>query len=462
MSREGLRLEELSVRGILQELLRNLWVIIVTGLAVWLSVTGVGKLTYKPQYTSSATLVVSVKNSTSSYNSLYITIQMASVFSEVFQSDALRKTIIEDVGEPINASISCQSIAETNLIVLKATADNPRHAYLYINFALENYKDVSEYVYANASLDIVESPTVPSYPSNVSGLIMKRDTLTVLSMMGMAGIVLLFYLFRYTVKNGRTAERQLDGTVLGIIPFEKKIKGFNFRRKKDKRALLLTSSLVSMMYAEATRRMVSRLERHMHKHKQKVLLVSSIGENEGKSTVSANIAIALSEKHKKVLVIEGDFRKPAQYKVFERRADQKITFKDVLEGKASWKDAVVYNTNTRVYELFLFQALRNPAQHLDTALLEKMLSSMREEMDYIIIDSSPIAAASDAEVWMHLADTATLVVREDWSDVRVINDAVDMIWLSCDDYAGFVLNAFQEGTHFGSHYGYGYATESAE
>jgi Mrp family chromosome partitioning ATPase len=78
-------------------------------------------------------------------------------------------------------------------------------------------------------------------------------------------------------------------------------------------------------------------------------------------------------------------------------------------------------------------------------------------MDYVIIDSSPVTVSADAEMWMGLSDTALLVVRQDWADVRIINDAVDMIWTNTGDFTGFVLNAFEP--EWGSagrsqHYGY--------
>ena len=78
-------------------------------------------------------------------------------------------------------------------------------------------------------------------------------------------------------------------------------------------------------------------------------------------------------------------------------------------------------------------------------------------LDYVIIDSSPVTVSADAEMWMGLSDTALLVVRQDWADVRIINDAVDMIWTNTGDFTGFVLNAFEP--EWGSagrsqHYGY--------
>ena len=64
-------------------------------------------------------------------------------------------------------------------------------------------------------------------------------------------------------------------------------------------------------------------------------------------------------------------------------------------------------------------------------------------MDVIVVDCPPIVAAADAEIWMHQADTVALVVRQDFSDIRVINDTVDLIWKSVGDFAGTILNAFR-------------------
>ena len=102
--------KDISVRGVCMELLRYCWMILLAAAAVWLGATGIGELTYTPQFTSSSTLVVSVKGSSNAYSSLTTANQMADVFREVFQSDALRETIAADLGEEIQASISCSLI----------------------------------------------------------------------------------------------------------------------------------------------------------------------------------------------------------------------------------------------------------------------------------------------------------------------------------------------------------------
>lgn len=455
MNREMFYLDEISIRGISLDLLRSFWMIILAAVSVWLLATGIHNFIYVPEYTASATLVVTVKGESSAYTSLSTAVQMADVFGEVFQSDALRSRITEDVGEEIQGDITCSPISETNLLTLRTTCPDPRQAYLFINSALKNYEEVAEDVFSNASLQIVQEPQVPSSPSNSSWLLSRRYLLTALGGMGMAAVICLLYVFRFTVKNTAFASRQLDGTIRGVIPFERKRFGGK-KGRKQKQSLLLNSPAVSMDFAESSRKIGTKVEYHMHRNKQQVLLVTSVSENEGKSTVAANIALTLGEKHKKVLLVDGDLRKPAQYKVFEDKSKNKNSLDKVLSGKVSWKEAVEFRDRDNIWKLFQYHGIADPEKVMRNDVLKKLIGEWKQEMDYIVIDCSPTAVSTDAEIWMEEADTVLLVVRQDWSDARVINDVVDMVWQSSRDFSGFVLNAFhEEWTKAQREYGYG-------
>lgn len=251
---------------------------------------------------------------------------------------------------------------------------------------------------------------------------------------------------RNTVKVSAKASSLLDGKVLGVIPFEYKQtqSGKRTRKHKGVPALLLTSSLVSMNFAEAERRMATRLEAHLQKKKFQVVLVDSVAENEGKSTVSANIAIALAERGKKVALVDADLRKPAQWRIFDEQNVKRASFSDAVMGKAQLEDVLVQNPRSNLWELFQFKAVKNPVAVFNSPNLPALINTLRSQMDYVVIDSAPVAAAADAELLMRHADTTVLVVRQDVSDVRVINDTVDLVWKSTGDFSGFVLNSFRE------------------
>lgn len=336
MNRDLFRLDEISIRGLCMELLGNLWMILLAGLSMFFLATGWHNLTYQPQYTSSATLVVTLKGEENTYSSLSLASQMADVFSQVFASDALRQKISEDTGENIAGTITCAPVTETNLMTLSAACDSPREAYLYINSALRNYEAVAGDVFSNSSLQIVQDPQVPEGPSNTSWAMTYRWILT----------------------------------------------------------------------------------------------------------LAANLALAMVEKHRKVLLIDGDLLKPAMHKIFEEQKDGHAALSEVLAGTVPVKEAPWFDSKHRIYELFQYRGMKHTAKVLDSGRLEKALEIWKNQVDYVIVDCSPMAVSTDAEVWMNVVDSVLLVVREDRADVRMINDTVDRIWESGKDFSGFVLNAF--------------------
>ena len=155
-----------------------------------------------------------------------------------------------------------------------------------------------------------------------------------------------------------------------------------------------------MNFAEAVRSAEAKVEYHMRRRHQKVLLVTSITENEGKSTIAANIALALAEKNRKVLLVDGDLKKPAQNKVFEEEEEGRHSVEEVLTGKLNWKEALYFSEKNNIWQMFQFHSVDDSAAALDTVDVKARLDEWKEEMDYIIIDCSPTAVSTDAEIWM--------------------------------------------------------------
>ena len=145
MREQAITLDRASLRGAGREILKNWWVVLCWMVAMLLGATGVGNLHYTPQYTASSTLVIRMMGA-DAYTSLTQTTQMTAVYSEIFQSDALRNLVSESIGEPVEGTISCTQIEETNLLVLSTTSPTPRQAYLFIQAALRNYEQVAGYV----------------------------------------------------------------------------------------------------------------------------------------------------------------------------------------------------------------------------------------------------------------------------------------------------------------------------
>ncbi|HIY19941.1 MAG TPA: polysaccharide biosynthesis tyrosine autokinase [Candidatus Blautia avistercoris] len=454
-------LDEVSIRSVCVDVLRHIWVILLAAAAAWFAVTGTEKLIYEPEYTATATLVVNAKGSNSNaFTSLSLTSQMAGVFSEVFDSNTLREKIAQDLGmETVEGEISSSIIEETNLILLKVTSVNPRQTYLMIRSALDNYDSVSDYLFSNAVLRIVQEPTIPYSPSNVPNVARIRRLAMLGTALAVTALLVVLSVLRFTVKTKEGARRNLDGKILGSIPFEKKRLSLSDRMRRKNKSLLISSSMVSMKFAESSRKIATRLSHHMNRRGEKVLMVTSVSENEGKSSVAANLALALAEKGKNVVLIDADLKKPAQYRIFSREKNGQIRLSSYLSGKVSAYDVLEYEKKTNLFHIYQDAGVRNSSVLLDSEKMRTLLKACRKSMDYVILDSSPMALSSDTELMMRQVDILLMIVRQDWTDIRVINDAADVARKSGVDFAGFVLNAFhkdlslQEGRESSHYYG---------
>ena len=129
MRKRKFHLDELNFYSLLKDIFKNLWVIALLCAAAVFCYIAISLHGHTPQFTSSATFMVSAKDSNSAYNSLTTTQSMASVFAEVFQSKVLREKIQEQSGEVFTGTITPQTIPQTNILVVSVTESTPQQAF---------------------------------------------------------------------------------------------------------------------------------------------------------------------------------------------------------------------------------------------------------------------------------------------------------------------------------------------
>lgn len=454
-------LEQFDLRSTCVDLLKNIWVILLAVIAAYFGVTGFYQLQYVPEYTSTATLAVTMRgNNGGTYSSLSTTTEMASVFSEVFQSDALRSKIAQEMEEDsIEGEISISLISQTNLMVLQVISNTPRNAYEIILSALNNYDTVSDYLFSNAALDIVSAPNVPYSPSNPMNINRVRNMgmLAAGAIVALAIIIISF--LRFTVKKKKLANKMLDGRILGCVPYTRKYHTLRelFRRGTKKKGLLITSVTLGMPFIESIKRIATSIERHLHRKNEKVLLVTSAEENEGKSSLAANLALAIAEKGLRVILVDGDLKKPALHKLFHHHWSKYPSVSDCVQKDILIKDALVKEKDN-LFILYQYESVVNSSAVLSHPSYSKMIQQCRSIADVVILDSTPMNVAADAEILAQYSDAAIVTVRQDWAEVGVINDIADAIRQSKADFVGYVLNAFHQDSPWraGSYSYHGY------
>ena len=446
MEEKTLRFDEVNPVGLLLLLLKNLWVVVILCISVYLGVTSLRNLTYTPTYTSSATFMVSAKDSTSAYNSLTTTQSMASVFVEVFQSNVLREKIQEQMpDQTFDGAISTTTIPETNLLIVTVTSNRPDVSFRALNLLIENYSSISDYIFSNAQLEVIKDPVVPMTPSNSSRIETKYLVVIIIvtAFMGIGGIVAI-YILHDTVKTSKAARRKIDGRLLRIIRHENKNKTLRSKLRRKNIAPLITNSLIKKDFIEDNLSLSSSLEYHARKRGQKVILVTSVGENEGKSTIAANLALGLAEKGRRVVLLDCDFRKPSQHKIFETPIPKESTLTTYLLGEET--DYSPYLTESKKHGITLgisYASGRHITKLLNNGKLDTLLGNLREQVDYVIMDTPPMLAAADAEIMAKMADTAVLVVHPDFMLTSSINEGLGRLKKSAPEVCGFIFNNYR-------------------
>ena len=172
-----------------------------------------------------------------------------------------------------------------------------------------------------------------------------------------------------------------------------------------------------------------------------MILITSLGENEGKSTVASNLALSLAEKNKKVALLDCDFRKPSLCKIFEVSPEKNSTLTDFLLQEQ--QDALPYLVESKKHNIHLGisnKIGKSISKLINGDKLPQLLTQLRQEMDFVILDTPPMLAAADTESIAAMVDTAVLVVRADYMPTTSLNDGLDRLRKSAPEVCGFVLN----------------------
>lgn len=445
--------DNIDIRSICEDFLKNIWVILLAVVAAFFGITGIYTLQYVPEYTSSATLAITMRGKNgSAYSSLYMTKDMSEIFKEVFESEALGNKIADSIGaDSIDGKISIELISETNLMTLSVVSDSPKNAYLTIGAALENYETVSDYLFSNAKLDILKAPSLPSAPSNPLNVSKVRKIAMLLAAGFTVCLIILLSYLRPTVKSVKKAKHQLDGKIIGVIPYARKYRTRKerihqmLRLSNKKKSLLISSAMLGTRFIESLKNVATRIEGHMRRHGEKVLVITSVAENEGKSTVIANIAIALAERGYRVLLIDGDLKKPALYRIFDMVKVKDSSLTDCFTKKRNYKEIMVEEP-TGVTVMYQYHGVSDSGRFFNNRDMGELIEQCREEFDYILIDTPPMGISVDAETLLQYADAVAITVREDSVELGVINDSAEVARRAKKDFVGFVLNAFHSSS----------------
>ena len=438
MNQENEFLEQLDLFSMIKDIAKQWWVILLLSISAALLTSVVSTETFKPKYTVNTTFVVTSKGLNNSvYSNLGSTMNMAEQFKQILDFNLIKSTVKEDLGlDSFDATTDVQVVENTNMIRMRVTSGSAVLSYRITKSILKNYHSVSDYVLSNVILEIMEPPAIPSAPSNAKNIWQAMNKAFIITA---AAIILIFAIFSYlkdTIKNEDDAKRKVDARLLGTVYKEKRKRMI----KMKNRAMLISNPLISYRFTGSYRTIVAKLVNRMEKYHAKVVMVTSVTENEGKSTVSANIALGLAKEGNKVLLIDCDFRKPALFKIFSNDQESVVDFPEILKTNNIPPNMISHVKDGNLYTIlnnkqsFILEDLMN------TGVFDRIMKICRSKMDYIVLDTSPIALVSDTVQIAEHADASVVVMSQDRILARDINDTIDALNNTHAQVLGCVFN----------------------
>ena len=202
--------------------------------------------------------------------------------------------------------------------------------------------------------------------------------------------------------------------------------------------------------AEAYRSLRSNIEYSSFDDEYRAIVVTSSVPGEGKSTTSGNLALSLAQSGNKVLLVDCDMRKPSIHKKF--KISNMSGTAELLLRKESFEDvANFYNENLTI--ITAGKIPPNPSEMLASRAMTAFIKKMKEEFKYIILDTPPLQAVTDAQVLSTKADGILLVVKAGSTKKDAVLNSVDLIEKVHGKVIGIVLNGVENKKNNYYYYG---------
>ena len=435
-----INLKFVNAYTIVRDILYNWWVVLLAIIIGFCGCRIYFTQFVTNNYTSSMTIAINLSGYTSNTTtaSLSRTVTIAESFQNVLQSSTLVSVIEDELGEPITGTISATQITDTNLIKLSVTDTNPQKAFKTLNLIFENYHLLTGETFSDMLITVMIYPSVPVVVTNWFLQYIYAAICAVLVAGFMDLLVALISFFRETIKNESDIENILDCKLFGTVHhIDKKIK----KSKTVLKGLMMTSPLIDCRFADSFRSMAMRMQSLKRTRDIKSFTVASFSENEGKTTVAVNLAIALAEAGQKVALVDADFKLPAVYNFFEKdELSQDKELSEYIMGITTLDEITRFDETTGVYLLGGKEKRRKSSDLINSDRFYNLIKVLEENYDFVIVDTPPAGVAIDVEFISEKTDALIMVIRQDVTPIDAINNF--LVNVKEEKLAGCVINDY--------------------
>lgn len=451
----------MEIREYVRILHKN-WVRIVALTLLGVCVAAGASLLMKPTYEAQTQLFVSVRTDSQGSSELVqgsnFARQSVQSYVSVVDTDSVLGPVIDELGldetvAELSNRVTASTLTDTSLININVTGNDPERVATTANAVGESLitivqDDLEASGNGNGSSPVKlttvqpaavpESPVTPRVPLN----------LVLGGVFGFTfGIVvsILRTVLDTRIHSVRDAEQVTDAPMLGGIAYDP---------EAPKRPLVVHADPRSPR-SESFRTLRTNLQflavNNESQRRGRSFVISSAGPSEGKSTTTANLAIALAESGARVVLIDGDLRMPkiADYMGIEGGAG----LTDVLIGRAEPTEVVQRWGRGQLYVIPAGKVPPNPSELLGSKAMSQLLGELHSHFDYILVDAPPLLLVTDAAVISKLTNGALLVAASGSTRKHALEMAIRTLDTAGGVLRGVIINMLP--TKGPDSYGYG-------
>ena len=479
---------ELDIGRIIRAVMDRIWVVVIVSMLCAAIAFGYTFQFITPQYQSAAMFYVnnnsfSVGDASLSISSgdLVTSRGLVDSYIVILKTRETLNEVIDYAGvdltyHEIGGMISAVAVNETEIFRVTVTNPDPQEAEKIANaIAYILPKRISNII-DGTSAKIVDSAVVPAAPSSPS---YTKNTMIgfLLGFVLVAGVIVLKEIFDTTIRSEEDIEQVCPHPVLSLVPnmqtSGKKTSHYSYygernSKKKKKQSAkekarirkeneALIGDGISFMATEAYKRLRTKLQfSFADDGTSRVIGLSSALSGEGKSLTAVNLAYTLAQLNKRVVILDCDMRRPTLAE--KMSLNKKPGLSEYLTGQHEFVDVVQrYGKDEEKVAFHVICAGENPpnpVEMLSSLRMERLLTSLREAYDYVILDLPPVMEVTDAMAVASKVDGMLLVVRQHYCDRIALNDTVQQFAFVNAKILGVVFNCTidQNGIYYGKGY----------
>lgn len=440
------------------QVLRRRWRSILAIVLVALGVSaGVTFAVMEPEYESRSQVLISidVRETTDTFSALYFANNRAATYADLAKSSGLSERVIDSLdlqmtAEELSADISATVVESTSLIELTVRNEDPRQAEAIANVTTDLYTEYITELEAPGGEDSDAQITArvtdrPTYnPNQVSPTtVINLVAAGLIGLLIGIGLAIARELLDRTIRTADHVAEVTDAPVLASIGYDSEIR----------RAPLLTDLSGFAARTEAFRLLRTNLRFIDLDQQPRCLVISSPVPGEGKTMTSTNIAVALAQTGRNVLIIDADLRRPRV--ASSLGLDPAVGLTTALVGKTEIDAAIQIHEPSGLHVLASGAKPPNPTEILQSKITQDLIRRLRNSYDTVIIDAPPLLPVADASVLATLADGVIMVIRHAKTTRDQVEEAANRIDRVAGKLYGVVVNMVAKRA-VGSYYYYYY------